>query len=177
MSSPKVDRLFKLDTVKTVPKPKRNLFQRMMTRREPSMTQEEAFVALLIGCSRADGSVSPEETQEIAALCSRTQTLSSLSQGQISEIQRRIDDRFNKEGQDKVLGAACQTILHESDSKPDITRAKAESIFAHVVDVAFADRELHEDEQLYIEQLSELLEIPEPRVRAIAEVIELKNMF
>lgn len=167
------DRLFKLEAVQPQ-KPKRKLFDRIVA---PSLSQEEAFLAILIGAARADGSVSPEEAQELAALTARTKTLSSLSVIRVSELRKKIEQMIDRDGLEKVLGAACNAILHDGDKNPDDVRLKSESMLAHAVDIVFADRELHEDEQAYIEELARQLGIAEDRVREIASVIEIKNSF
>lgn len=167
------DRFFRLEAVQSQ-KPKRKIFDRIVA---PSLTAEEAFLAILMGAARADGAVSPEESQELAALTSRTKTLSSLSVSRVSELRKKIDQLIDRDGIDKVLGAACNAILHNRDKNPEETRLKTESMLAHAVDIVFADRELHEDEQQYIEELARQLEIPEDRVRQIASVIEIKNSY
>jgi tellurite resistance protein len=167
------DRFFKLEAV-TTPRVKRKLFDRIVA---PTLLIEEAFLAILMGAARADGSVSPEESQEIAALTARTKTLSNLSVARVSELRRKIDDMIDRDGLDKVLGAACNSILHGKDKDPQQVRLRAESMLAHAVDLVFADRELHENEQEYIEELSRQLEIAEERVREIVSVIEIKNAF
>lgn len=167
------DRLFKLEAVQTQ-KPKRKLFDRIVA---PSLSQEEAFLAILIGASRADGTVSPEESQELAALTGRTKSLSSLSVARVSEIRRKIEQMIDRDGLDKVLGAACNAILNDGGRDPEDVRTKAESMLAHAIDIVFADRELHENEQDYIEELARQLAISEDRVREIASVIEIKNAF
>ena len=177
-SGAKVERLFKREPSQPQPTSKPSLFARAILKpRQPALSPEEAFLAILMGAARADGSVAPEEAQEIAALTGRTITLSGLSASKISEIQRRVEGKFEAEGIDKVLTNACHAVLHEKDSKPDEVRLKAESVLAHAIDLVFADRELHEAEQEYIEQLAEQLEISPGRVRDIASVIEIKNSY
>lgn len=178
--SARVEKLFKSksSTQAAEPdKPKRKwaLFSRPSA--VPTMPPEEAFLAILIGAARADGNVSPEESQELAALTSRTRTFSEIPVARINDCQKRVEERIARDGLDKVLGAACVAILKDKSASADDVRTKAESVFAHAVDLVFADRELHEAEQEYIEELALQLEIPEARVVQIASVIEVKNAF
>jgi tellurite resistance protein len=174
------EKLFKSKNGKTeaeLGKPKRSWSLFSKTVASPGLAPEEAFLAILIGAARADGNVSPEESQELAALTSRTRTFADLPAARINEFQKRVQEKIDREGLDKVLGAACLAILHEKDAKPDDVRMKAESVFAHAVDLAFADREFHESEREYLEDLADSLEIPVERVEQIASVIEVKNAF
>lgn len=172
-SKSRSDRFFRLEVVQSQ-KPKRKLFDRIVA---PSLSQEEAFLAILVGAARADGTVSPEESQELAALIGRTKTFSNLSVVRVSEIRKKVDQMVDRDGLEKTLGAACNAILHDRDKNPEDVSLKAESVLAHAVDIVFADRELHEDEQVFIEELARQLEIPEDRVRQIASIIEIKNSF
>ena len=155
-------------------KPQRSWFGRFVD--GPSLSDEEAFLAILIGAARADGVVSPEESQELAALTGRTKTLANLSVTRISELCRSIDGRFNREGQQNVLAAACHTVLSIKEGS-DVARMRAESVFAHAVDLVFADREVNQMEQDYILELAKFLKIDFARGKEIVSVIEVKNAF
>lgn len=142
----------------------------------PGLSEEEAFLAILIGAARADGVVSPEESQELAALTARTKTLANLSVTRISELCRLIDEKFNRESQQNVLAAACHTILNGKEG-PEVAKMRAESVFAHAVDLVFADREVNEREQEYVMELAKNLKIDFARGQEIVSVIEVKNAF
>jgi len=141
-----------------------------------TLTDEEAFLAVLIGAARADGIVSPEETDELAALTSRTKTLSSLSGARISELRLRIEEKIRAQGLSNVLGEACQTISN-GRHPPEVLRIRAESVLAHALDLVFADRQVNQKEQEYIEELANQLKIDDARAKLIASVIETKNAF
>lgn len=141
----------------------------------PGLSDEEAFLAILIGAARADNVVSPEESQELSALTARTKTLANLSVNRISELSRLIDQKFNSLGQQNVLAAACHTVL--SSKEPEVAKLRAESVFAHAVDLVFADREVNQLEQEYIMELAKHLKIDFARGKEIVSVIEVKNAF
>ena len=145
--------------------------------RQATLTLEEAFLAILMGAARADGSVSSEEVQEISALAGRTRLLSGVASARISEIQRKVEAKFEAEEINSVLVAACQTIMTIKDAKPEDTKSRAESVLALAIDIVFADREVTDSEMDYVEQLGKLLNISEQRASEIAAVIEIKNYF
>lgn len=159
----------------TAEKPTKTWFNRLVGQ-GPVLSDEEAFLTVLIGAARADGVVSPEESQELAALTARTRSLANLSVARISELRRLIEERIDREGLPSVLAAACQTIL-TSKAGPEQIRLRAESVFAHAVDLVFADRHVNQREQLYIEALAAHLDIDDKRGKEIVSVIEVKNSF
>jgi tellurite resistance protein len=142
----------------------------------PLVSEEEAFLTVLIGAARADDVVSPEEAQELSALAMRTRTLSKLTMARIAELQKHIDEKINREGLEQVLGAACASILGNSEH-PEIKKRRAESVFAHAVDLVFADRTVTLSEQAYLRQLARSLKMDFERAQTIAMVIEVKNSY
>jgi len=142
----------------------------------PIVSEEEAFLTILIGAARADDVVSPEESQELAALATRTKTLSSLTLARIAELQKHIEEKLEREGLQDVLTAACSSILNRTE-QAEIVRMRADSVFAHAVDLVFADRVVSLSEQAYIEQLARQLAIDPDRARTIVSIIEIKNSY
>ncbi len=142
----------------------------------PAVSEEEAFLTVLMGAARADDVVSPEEAQELSALALRTRTLSKLTMARIAELQKHIDDKFNREGLEQVLGAACSSILSSSE-QPEFIRHRSESVFAHAADLVFADRTVTLSEQAYIEQLARRLKLDPERAKSIVTLIEVKNSY
>lgn len=155
-------------------KPNRGWFR--IGRETPVVSDEEAFLTILIGAARADDVVSPEEAQELSALALRTRTLSKLTLARIAELQKHIDDKINRDGLETILGAACSSILGSSE-QGELVRVRAESVFAHAVDLVFADRAITLSEQAYIEQLARSLKLDPDRARSIVALIEIKNAY
>lgn len=142
----------------------------------PVVSDEEAFLTILIGAARADEVISPEEAQELSALALRTRTLSKLTLARIAELQKHIDDKINRDGLEPVLASACSSILGSSEQREYI-KVRAESVFAHAVDLVFADRTVTLSEQAYIEQLARRLKLDPDRAKAIVALIEVKNSY
>jgi hypothetical protein len=155
-------------------KPNRRWFR--FGRETPAISDEEAFLTILIGAARADEVVSPEEAQELSALALRTRTLSKLTLARIAELQKHIDDKINREGLEDVLTAACSSILGSSE-QDEFKRVRAESVFSHAVDLVFADRTVTLSEQAYIEQLARGLKLDADRALSIVALIEIKNSY
>lgn len=149
---------------------------KFMASETPTVSDEEAFLTILIGAARADDVVSPEEAQELSALALRTRTLSKLTLGRIAELQKHIEDKMNREGLDKVLETACASILGSSEP-PEYVKARAEAVFAHATDLIFADRTVTLSEQAYIEQLARRLALDVDRAKSIVALIEVKNAY
>ncbi len=141
------------------------------------MPIEEAFLAILIGAARADGELDPQEAQEIAALVSRTRAFSGQTQQQIAQQQKYISARIEAEAMADVLSAACATILSQQGEEPTVARARAESVFAHAVDLVLTDGLVNQHEKEYIEELADELSIDRSRALQIVSVMELKNSF
>jgi hypothetical protein len=106
----------------------------------------------------------------------RTRTLSRLTLARIAELQKHIDEKINRDGLEPVLGAACSSILGNSE-QPEFVRCRAESVFAHAVDLIFADRTVTMSEQAYIEQLARRLQLDPERARTIVAIVEIKNSY
>jgi uncharacterized membrane protein YebE (DUF533 family) len=142
----------------------------------PVVSEEEAFLTILIGAARADDVVSPEEAQELSALALRTRTLSKLTLARIAELQKHIETKISREGLDEALSGACASLLQSSEQR-ELVRYKAESVFAHAADLIFADRTVTLSEQAYIEQLAHRLKLEPERAKGIVAIMEIKNSY
>ena len=140
------------------------------------MPIEDAFFAILIGAARAGGVVGLQE-KEIAALVSRTRAFSGQAQEQIAQRQKEISARIEGEGMAEMLSAACAAILSQKREDLAIARRRAESVFAHAVDLVLADGVVNLREKEYIEELADELAIDANRALQIISVMELKNDF
>jgi tellurite resistance protein len=141
------------------------------------MALEDAFLAILIGAARADGVIGPQETEEIAALVSRTRAFSSETPQQIARRQKELSVRIEVEGLFQMLSAACAAILSQKREEPAVARTRAESVFAHAVDLVLVDGLVNVHEKEYIEALADQLSIDPNRALQIVSVMEVRNSF
>jgi tellurite resistance protein len=148
----------------------------LLGREPPTVSEEEAFLTILMGAARADDVVSPEESQQITGLATRTRTLSKLTIARIAELRMHISEKIERDGLDSVVGAACLSIRNSTEHI-EIKRMRCESVFAHAVDLIYADRAVTKSEQDYIDQVGAALEIDLDRGKNIAEIIKTKNSY
>lgn len=132
---------------------------------ESDWTIPEAFLCLLLEAAFADGSLAPEEKDEIAALVKRSRTMKRLSPQQMAAVNETVNERMRerKEG----LKEACLAL-------PVDMRL---SVFAHCVDIVLADRQLRETEEDYLNRLTEIMQLDTEMVKAIRTVMLIKNRY
>lgn len=130
-----------------------------------SLSQQEAFAALLLVTIAADGHISDEEARAFNTIVNRMSLYRSQSG---SEFQSMVDKLF---GLLKKHGASALT----EKAAAALPKELRETAFAVAVDFVFADGNVEETEKKLIETLHKSLEIPETTALNIIEVIEIKN--
>jgi tellurite resistance protein len=146
-------------------------------RKCPPLSKEEAFFAILIAAARADGTISPEEAQELTALATRTRTLGAHPPARIAQWHKQINERIERDGLTDLLTAASSAILDRKREEPEIVARRAESVFLHALDIVFTDGFVNQREKEYIVQLARELNIDTKRAELVAAVMEIKNDF
>lgn len=132
---------------------------------DTKLTQQEAFAGIAVAMAGADGSIADAEWDEI-----------------VNYIRRlRIYDNFSGPAFDKLFDKLFR-ILKKSGASA-LVKVSAEGLsedlrltaFACAVDIALADGVLEDEEKDVINQLAEVLEIPEKTAVSIIEVMMIKN--
>lgn len=132
---------------------------------ESDWTIPEAFLCLLLEAAFADGSISPEERDEISALVKRSRTMKRLSPQQMAAVNQTVNERMRdrKDG----LREACHAL-------PTDMRL---SVYAHCVDIVLADRQLRDKEEVFLTQIGEFMQLEPEMVKAIRTVMLIKNRY
>lgn len=132
---------------------------------ESDWTIPEAFLCLLLEAAFADGSLAPEEREEIAALVHRSRTMKRLSPQQMAAVNQTVNERMRerKEG----LREACTALPHDMRL----------SVFAHCVDIVLADRQLRETEEDFLNRITEMMQLDTEMAMAIRRVMLIKNRY
>lgn len=132
---------------------------------ESDWTIPEAFLCLLLEAAFADGSLAPEERDEIAALVKRSRTMKRLSPQQMAAVNQTVNERMRerKEG----LREACLALPHDMRL----------SVFAHCVDIVLADRQLRETEEDFLNRISDIMQLDPNMTTAIKRVMLIKNRY
>ncbi|MDE6216163.1 tellurite resistance TerB family protein, partial [Bacteroides sp.] len=132
---------------------------------ETKLTQQEAFAGIALAMAGADGSIAESEWAGI-----------------VNYIRRlRIYDNFSGPAFDKLFDKLFRILRNQGPSA--LVNASVESLsddlkltaFACAVDIALADGVLEEEEKELINQMAEILEIPDQTAISIIEVMIIKN--
>ncbi|MDE5701703.1 MAG: tellurite resistance TerB family protein, partial [Bacteroides sp.] len=132
---------------------------------ETKLTQQEAFAGIALAMAGADGSIAESEWAGI-----------------VNYIRRlRIYDNFSGPAFDKLFDKLFRILRNQGPSA--LVNASVESLsddlkltaFACAVDIALADGVLEEEEKELINQMAEVLEIPDQTAISIIEVMIIKN--
>lgn len=127
---------------------------------------EDAFYGILFAAAAADGEIAASETEEVLALAHRTKTLKGLSQFDLQAIHTRVEENFKRDFT-AALNDACNSIPQEVTA----------SLFAHAVDIVFADGKVLTKEAEFLRTLAERLKLDEPTAQKIIDVLQTKNAY
>lgn len=144
------------------------LFDKISRNRQQSQTTlgpAEAFAAIALIAVAADGYAADSEVQAIMTTLSRMHLFRTYP----DDVMRRMFDRLlsilQRQGADILLGAAIAALPHDLQ----------ETAFAVTTDIVLADGEVTEEEEDFLNQLYQVLEIPEEIATKIIDVMLIKN--
>lgn len=129
-----------------------------------AMNAMEAFAAVCLVAIASDGYLSESEEAEMKMRLSRMELYQS-SLDQLDQLRIYLVDNLKKHGPNELIKSA-QIAL-----PPDL-RATA---FTIAVDLVFSDGTVSAQEQAFIDDLRQILEIPDALALKIIEVIMIKN--
>ncbi|NJL89676.1 MAG: tellurite resistance TerB family protein [Coleofasciculaceae cyanobacterium SM2_1_6] len=129
------------------------------------LSPAEAYAAIALGAIAADGYLSDEESHGVSFMLSRTQLFKNYS----NDVLRRMFDKLlgilKRKGLGSLVDAAKKSLPYEM----------RESAFAVATDLIFADGMVTDDEQSFLNQLYEALEIKPEVALNIVQVMAIKN--
>lgn len=125
----------------------------------------EAFAAVTIAAIASDGYLADEEIDGVLNTLNRMHLFKSYS----SDVMRRMFDKLfgilRRGGADALFSAAKNSLPHELQA----------SAFAVATDLVLADGQVTEQEQAFLNQLYQALDIPEEVALNIVNVMMIKN--
>lgn len=130
-----------------------------------SWTPQEALFAVLFSATVCDGGLDRIEQETLLALIHRSRALKALGDDELEDLNASVSAKLHAR-ENEALEEACQTL-------PSVLRLP---LFAHALDIVLADGDLTQKESAFLNRLAAYLQLAEPDVRRIADVIVLKNM-
>lgn len=143
------------------------LFDKVFGAKEATdeLSPAEAYAAVALAAIAADGYLSEEESHGVSFMLSRTQLFKNYSNDVIRRMFDKLLSMLKRNGLGSLVDAAKKSLPYEM----------RESAFAVATDLIFADGVVTEDEQRFINQLYESLEINPETALQIVQVIAIKN--
>lgn len=131
-------------------------------------TQPEAFLAILVAAMRADNEVVWQEKEYIQALVRRSKTMREYINAPeaLTAINLSVEERM-KSRPDNYLGEACRAMPRDSHK----------AMFAHCVDVVFADGVLDDKERDFLDKLLAEMTLTAEDAKKIVDVIYEKSRY
>lgn len=143
------------------------LFDKMFTqnRVEETFSPAEAFAAITLSAVAADGYLSDEEAQGLSFVLSRMKMFKSYP----NDVMRRMFDKLigiqRRDGAMALFQAAQASLPHEL----------RETAFAVATDLVLADGLVTQEEENFLNQLYQALEISGDTAMQIVQVMMIKN--
>lgn len=129
------------------------------------LSAAEAFAAITLAAIASDGYLSDEESHGISFTLSRMKLFRSYS----DDVMRRMFDKLlsilKRQGAGALFDAALESLPHEM--RP--------TAFAVATDLILADGVVTQEEQNFLNQLHQALDIPGDTALQIVEVMMIKN--
>ena len=130
-----------------------------------TFSKEEAFLAIALATSAADGNIDESEAKGIFAYLLQMTMFNGYSERQLSDIFKKLVEILQNEGVGGLVAIA-------KSSLPSDLR---ETAFACAVDIALADGVIEDSEKALLEELQQVLEVSDEIGGKIIEVMMIKN--
>lgn len=129
------------------------------------LSKAEAFIAVAVAVSAADGFISDTEGAGIMAYVRRMRLFQDMTETQLDNSFDKIMKTLRLHGPGALVAAANGVLQGET----------RETAFACAVDIALADGVLEEEEKSLLSELQQVLDIPENIAVTIIQVMLIKN--
>ncbi len=130
-----------------------------------TFSKQEAFLAIALATSAADGNIDESEAKGIFAYLLQMKMFEGYTNRQMSDIFKKLVTVLQNEGVGGLVAIA-------KSSLPDELR---ETAFACAVDIALADGVIEDSEKALLEELQQVMEVSDEIGGKILEVIMIKN--
>jgi tellurite resistance protein len=130
-----------------------------------TVTKQEAFLAIALATSAADGTIDESEAKGMFAYLLQMKMFNGYTSRQMSDLFKKLVTVLQNEGVGGLVTIA-------KSSLPDDLR---ETAFACAVDIALADGVIEDSEKALLEELQQVLEVSDDIGGKILEVMIIKN--
>ena len=145
------------------------LFDKMFGKAEMAgsekFTKQEAFLAVAVAMSGADGHIAQSEVHEIISYVNRMRMFEGHTGNQMQKMFDKLLRILKGEGPGALVAKAKENL--QGDLR--------ETAFVCAADIALADGVLEESEKMLLTDLQKSLEVPEETAVKIVEVMMIKN--
>lgn len=125
----------------------------------------EAFAAVALVAIAADGYAADEELNMVGSVLMRMQLFRSYSADVIRRMFNKLVGILQRNGTEALLSAAIEALPHDLHA----------TAFAIATDISLADGTISEEEQTFLSDLYNSLDISEDTATQIIEVMLIKN--
>ncbi len=130
-----------------------------------AFSPQEAYAAITLLAIASDGYLANEELDAITSHLSRMHLFHHFRPDTMQRMYAKLFDIMRKDGADVLLESAKETLPIEL----------RESAFAMCCDLTLADGIMAKDEQTFLQQLHQILEIPGETADRILSVMAIRN--
>lgn len=130
-----------------------------------AMNAAEAFAAICLVAIASDGYLSESEEAEMDMRLCRMQLFQDATEASLARIKSYLLEGLKKHGPNELIKSA----------KASLPPNLAPTAFAIAVDLVFADGTVSREEQAFIDDLRQLLQISDDLALKVVEVMTIKN--
>ncbi len=130
-----------------------------------TFNKQEAFLAIALATSAADGQIVESEAKGIFAYLLQMRIFEGYNERQMSDLLKKLVTILNNEGVGGLVAIA-------KSSLPDELR---ETAFVCATDIALADGVIEDNEKKLLEELQQVLGISDEIGQKILQVMMIKN--
>jgi tellurite resistance protein len=132
---------------------------------ETQLSQQEAFAGIAMAMAGADGYIAESEWGEIVNYIRRLRIYDNFSGPAFDKLFDKLMTILKKEGPGALVNYSSKELSEELKL----------TAFACAVDIALADGVMDDEEKEIVNQLAEVLSVPENVAVSIIEVMIIKN--
>lgn len=141
------------------------LFDKVLGTKTGELTAAEGFTGVVLCAVAADGVVTQEEMQGLAASLSRMRLFRDMNPRQVQNAFEKVVRIAREKGPEELLRQSARAVPREL--RP--------TAFAVAADLLFADQDVSESERAFLERIQKALEVPDSEAVKIVEVVAIKN--
>lgn len=141
------------------------LFDKVIGKGSSEFTPAEGFTGIALAAVAADGVITPDEVQGLAAALGRTRAFKGANNRQVQGYFEKVTKVAKDEGVESLLKRSAEAVPRE-------LRATA---FAIAADLVFADGDVSGSEKKYLEHIQQVLGVADAEALKIVEVMAIKN--